>query len=59
MIPMYIAYEAVDGALADWMDQLMGSIEMLTIAIIWLAFFPPRIYRAWVERAAARNAATQ
>jgi hypothetical protein len=59
MIPMYIAYETLDGALADWMDQLMGSIEMLTIAIIWLAFFPPRIYRVWIERAADRSAAAR
>jgi hypothetical protein len=38
------------------MDQLLGSLEMLTIGMIWLAFFPPRIYRAWIERAAARSA---
>ena len=56
MIPMYIAYEANNGGFADWTDQLMGSLEMLTIAIVWLAFFPPRFYRSWIERAATRSA---
>jgi hypothetical protein len=32
---------------------------MLTIAIIWLAFFPPRFYRGWIERAAARSVAAR
>jgi hypothetical protein len=59
LIPMYIAYEANNGGFADWTDQLMGSLEMLTIAIVWLAFFPPRFYRSWIERAAARSAAAR
>jgi len=53
LVPMYIAYETDNGAFADWMDQSMGSLEMLTIAMIWLAFFPLALYRSWVERAAA------
>jgi len=56
LIPMYIGYEVENGAFSDSMDRLMGSLEMLTIATIWLVFFPPRIYRAWIERAAARSA---
>ncbi len=59
LIPMYISYEVETGSFSDSMDQLMGSLEMLTIAMIWLAFFPPRIYRAWIERAAARSAAAR
>ena len=38
---------------------LMGSLEMLTIAMIWLVFFPPRIYLAWIERAEARSASAR
>jgi hypothetical protein len=59
LIPMYIGYETDDGGFTDSMDQLMGSLEMLTIAIIWLAFFPPRFYRSWIERAAAQSAASR
>jgi len=57
LIPMYISYEVETGGFSEAMDSLMGSLEMLTIAIIWLAFFPPRIYREWVERAAGNTAA--
>jgi hypothetical protein len=57
LVPMYIAWEAGAGSFSDSTDQLMGSLEMLTIAIVWLAFFPPRIYRSWIERAAASDAA--
>jgi hypothetical protein len=56
LIPMYIGYETDGGRFTNTMDQMMGSLEMLTIAIIWLAFFPPRFYRNWIERAAARGA---
>jgi hypothetical protein len=56
LVPMYISFEVENGGFSDSMDQLLGSLEMLTIGMIWLAFFPPRIYRAWIERAAARSA---
>jgi hypothetical protein len=59
LIPMYIGYESDNGGFTDTMDQLLGALEMLTIAMIWLAFFPPRTYRAWIERAAARSAAAR
>jgi hypothetical protein len=59
LVPMYIGYEVDNGAFSDSMDRLMGSLEMLTIATIWLVFFPPRIYQAWIERAAARSAAAR
>jgi hypothetical protein len=59
LIPMYIGYETDSGGFTDATDQLMGSLEMLTIAIIWLAFFPPRFYRSWIERASARSAAAR
>ena len=41
LIPMYIGYESSNGGFTETMDQLMGGLEMLTIGIIWLAFFPP------------------
>jgi hypothetical protein len=59
LVPMYIGYETDNSGFTDTTDQLMGSLEMLTIAIIWLAFFPPRFYRGWIERAAVRSAAAR
>ena len=56
---MYIGYETENGGVTDSMDQLLGSLEMLTIAIVWLAFFPPRFYRSWIERATARSTAAR
>jgi hypothetical protein len=57
LIPMYVGYETDNSGFTDSMDQLLGSLEMLTIAIVWIAFFPPRFYRGWIERRAARSAA--
>jgi hypothetical protein len=59
LVPMYISFEVENGGFSDSMDRLLGSLEMLTIGMIWLAFFPPRIYRTWIERAAARSVAAR
>ncbi len=60
LIPMYIGYEeAGTRGFTETLDSLMGALEMLTIATVWLAFFPPRFYQRWVERAAARSAAAR
>ncbi len=59
IVPMFASVEANHGAISELLDQLMGSFEMLTIGIVWLAFFPPRFYRGWIERAEARSAAAR
>jgi len=48
LIPMYIAYQNEQG-FSTAMDLAVGSFEMMTIATIWFAFFPPAIYRSWIE----------
>jgi hypothetical protein len=35
-----------------WSDRVLGSFEILTIATIWIAFFPPALYRSWMRGAA-------
>ena len=30
-------------------DILVGSVELITIAMIWLAFLPPAFYRRWIN----------
>ncbi len=48
LIPMYIGYE-ITGVFSAWSDRVLGSLELLTIATIWIAFFPPSLYRSWVR----------
>lgn len=51
VIPMYIEFELY-GGFSTWGDAVGGSLEMLTIATVWLAFYPPAFYRSWVARRA-------
>jgi hypothetical protein len=53
----YAAYERESVFNATW-DSLTGAGEILSIALIWLVFFPPASYRQWVTGMATRaNAA--
>jgi len=51
VIPMNIEYE-LSGAFSVWADATGGGIEMFTISTVWLAFYPPAVYRSWVGRRA-------
>ncbi|HEY5658134.1 MAG TPA: hypothetical protein VIY27_10135 [Myxococcota bacterium] len=51
LIPMYIHFETT-GTWARWADNLLGTLEIMTIGAIWLAFFPPALYRHWLCGAA-------
>ncbi|HXV36030.1 MAG TPA: hypothetical protein VEC18_02710 [Myxococcota bacterium] len=33
--------------------RLLGAAEAASIALLWLAFFPPRLYQRWVENRSA------
>jgi hypothetical protein len=33
--------------------SLLGATEIASVAALWLAFFPPRVYRRWIEGRAA------
>lgn len=58
-IPLqYAAYERESVFNATW-DTLIGAGEILTVALIWLVFFPPARYRRWVEDAAVRLTAAE
>lgn len=43
----YAEYEAT-GTWSTWSDSTLGMLEMSTIGIIWLVFFPPAIYCRWI-----------
>jgi hypothetical protein len=34
-------------------DTLVGGTEIASVAVLWLAFFPPAFYSSWIERNAA------
>ena len=52
-IPLqYAAYERESVFNATW-DTLINGSEILTIALMWLVFFPPAVYRRWIEGTAA------
>lgn len=55
LIPMYIGYE-ITGVFSAWSDRVVGSLEILTVATIWIAFFPPTLYRSWLSGAAMADA---
>jgi hypothetical protein len=52
VIPLqHAAYEQKSVFDATW-DTLIGAGEILSIAPIWLVFFPPAAYRRWINGAA-------
>ncbi len=51
VLPQYASYERENLFSLTW-DILVGGLEILSIATIWLVFFPPTGYRRWIDRAA-------
>jgi hypothetical protein len=37
------------GSFSAFMDAVVSFVELIPIACIWLVFFPPAIYRRWIE----------
>jgi hypothetical protein len=58
ILPQYASYEQHDLFSATW-DTLIGAGEILSVATIWLVFFPPAAYRRWIEGTAAPLAAAE
>jgi hypothetical protein len=44
-----IEYE-VTQRVSVWLDFLLMASELISVAIVWLVFFPPAFYRRWIER---------
>jgi hypothetical protein len=55
---LYVGYER-DGYISASMDALLGSFELVAIAAVWLAFYPPARYRRWIERVSAESSARE
>jgi hypothetical protein len=56
MIPMCIGWET-QGVIWGWTDTWMGITEMFSVGAVWLAFFPPALYRSWLGKSAVAEAA--
>jgi hypothetical protein len=48
----YAAYQQESVFTVGW-DILLGACESLSVALIWIVFFPPASYRSWIEKRAA------
>jgi hypothetical protein len=57
LFPAYSEYEH-DGAFSATWDTLISAGEISSLALILLIFFPPALYRRWIQGAPAENAAS-
>ncbi len=48
LLRMYADFET-NNVFSAFFDQLTGAFEIITIALVWLAFFPPRYYRKLIS----------
>jgi hypothetical protein len=55
---MYADFTA-ENAFSSFLDQLAGVLELISIALIWLVFFPPRLYRRWMSGREADDRAVE
>jgi hypothetical protein len=55
---LFWAYTNTTDASGAWLASgLLSAIEIASVAVLWLAFFPPRAYRRWIDaRTALRSA---
>jgi hypothetical protein len=57
---IWIALDIIFESQRQWtaaMDVLYAVTDDLAIATIWLAFFPPALYRSWIDRQAVTQGA--
>jgi len=47
-LPMYADFET-NNAFSSFFDGLAGVLELITIALVWLVFFPPRFYQKFAS----------
>ncbi len=48
LLPQYAEYESTNQFTAMW-DALYGTIEIASLVMIWLVFFPPAFYQRWIN----------
>ena len=58
LLPQYATYETTNQFTATW-DALYGTIEIFSLVMIWLVFFPPAFYRRWINGTAPAATAAE
>ena len=48
ILPQYSEYETTNQFTATW-DAIYGAIGIVSLAMIWLVFFPPAFYQRWIN----------
>ncbi len=48
LIPQYSEFETTNQFTATW-DAIYGTIEIASLVMIWLVFFPPAFYQRWIN----------
>jgi len=48
LLPQYVEYETTNQFTATW-DAIYGTIEIVSLVMIWLVFFPPAFYQRWIR----------
>ncbi len=48
LLPQYAEYEASNQFTQTW-DTLYGAVEIFSLVMIWLVFFPPDSYQRWIN----------
>jgi hypothetical protein len=43
-----------EGATSAFAEGLLGATEIASIVVLWFAFFPPLVYRRWLDARATR-----
>jgi hypothetical protein len=51
LLPQYAEYESTNEFTAMW-DAIYGTIEIVSLVMIWLVFFPPAFYQRWIQGSA-------
>ena len=51
LLAQYAEYETTSQFTATW-DTLIGGLEIVSVTVISLVFFPPAFYRRWINSAA-------
>jgi hypothetical protein len=52
VIPQYIDYQ-ITQSWSNGIDAVMLVLDTIAIGMMWVVFFPPAVYRQWINRAAS------
>jgi len=58
VLPQYLEYQQAARFSVVW-DAVLGWLEIFTVVVIWLVFWPPILYRRWIDAAAHAGHASE